>query len=83
MNGRMSGGAILALLAFGCSLPLRDAPARPDAAEIPAAPLGPHCDKTGIEWVLPHSAALEKAKRTGRLLMIKPIAGATFADGGW
>ena len=40
-------------------------------------------DKTGMNWVVPFSAAQTKAKETGRLLLIKPVAFGTSADGGW
>ena len=40
-------------------------------------------DKTGMKWVLPFEKAQEAAKQQGRLLMIKPVAFGTSADGGW
>ncbi|KAF0241129.1 MAG: hypothetical protein FD180_4608 [Planctomycetota bacterium] len=40
-------------------------------------------DCTGIEWTLPFKAALEKAKKEKRLLLIKPIAFGTEKNGGW
>ena len=40
-------------------------------------------DKTGMKWVLPFPKAQETAKQQGRLLMIKPVAFGTSADGGW
>ena len=40
-------------------------------------------DKTGVAWVHPFADALKKAKASGRLLMIKPIAFGTSKDGGW
>ena len=40
-------------------------------------------DKCGIAWVHPFTDALKKAKDSGRLLMIKPIAFGTDGDGGW
>ena len=40
-------------------------------------------DKTGLAWIHPFSDAQKKAKDSGRLLMIKPIAFGTDADGGW
>ncbi len=44
----------------------------------------PTCkDKTGVAWVHPFTEARKKAKETGRLLMIKPIAFGTSKDGGW
>ena len=44
----------------------------------------PKChDHTGIRWVLPFKKALAHAKKTKRLLMIKPVAFGTDAAGGW
>ena len=40
-------------------------------------------DCTGIEWTLPFKAALEKARKEKRLLLIKPIAFGTEQNGGW
>ncbi len=40
-------------------------------------------DQTGVQWVLPFRAAAAKAEADGRLLLIKPIAFGTAADGGW
>lgn len=40
-------------------------------------------DCTGIEWTLPFKAAVEKAKKENRLLLIKPIAFGTDRSGGW
>lgn len=40
-------------------------------------------DQTGVKWVLPFRAAAAKAEADGRLLLIKPIAFGTAADGGW
>ncbi len=40
-------------------------------------------DRTGMKWALPFQAALEKAKAQKRLLLIKPVAFGTSADGGW
>ncbi len=40
-------------------------------------------DRTGIDWVLPFSAAKKKAATENRLLMIKPVAFGTSRDGGW
>ena len=40
-------------------------------------------DKTGMRWILPFEKARETAKQQGRLLMIKPVAFGTSADGGW
>ncbi len=40
-------------------------------------------DRTGVAWVVPFTAALEKATKEKRLLMIKPIAFGTSKDGGW
>ena len=48
----------------------------------PAAP-SPCLDRTGMPWVLPFEAAKAKAATSKRLLLIKPIAFGTTADGGW
>lgn len=48
----------------------------------PAAP-SPCLDRTGIQWLLPFEAAQAKAATAKRLLLIKPIAFGTTADGGW
>ena len=40
-------------------------------------------DRTGTQWVLPFSAALAKAKKENRPLLIKAIAFGTSPDGGW
>ncbi len=40
-------------------------------------------DRTGMKWVLPFKKAQEKADAQGRLLLIKPVAFGTSADGGW
>ncbi|MBI2920548.1 MAG: hypothetical protein HYY18_05640 [Planctomycetes bacterium] len=50
-----------------------------------SAALAEECrrDCTGIEWTLPFQAALEKAKKENRLLLIKPIAFGTEKSGGW
>ena len=40
-------------------------------------------DQTGIKWVLPFSAALEKAKQENRILAIKMIAFGTDSTGCW
>ena len=40
-------------------------------------------DKTGLAWIHPFSDAQKKAKDSGRLLMIKPIAFGTDDAGGW
>lgn len=40
-------------------------------------------DRTGLQWQLPFSAAKAKAGNEKRLLMIKPVAFGTTADGGW
>lgn len=40
-------------------------------------------DRTGIEWVVPFPAALERAREQRRLLLIKPIAFGTTKQGGW
>ena len=49
----------------------------------PAYAEGKSLDKTGIHWELPFEKALAKAKADNRLLLIKPIAFGTSADGGW
>ena len=49
----------------------------------PAHAEGKLLDKTGIRWELPFDKALAKAKAEKRLLLIKPIAFGTSADGGW
>lgn len=48
----------------------------------PAAP-SPCLDRTGIRWVLPFEVARARAATEKRLLLIKPIAFGTTADGGW
>lgn len=40
-------------------------------------------DKTGLNWALPFTEAQARAKKEGRLLLIKPIAFGTSPDGGW
>ncbi len=40
-------------------------------------------DRSGVEWALPFTAALARAKAEERLLFIKPIAFGTSSDGGW
>lgn len=40
-------------------------------------------DQTGIRWVFPFSAALEKAKQQKRILAIKMIAFGTDSTGCW
>jgi hypothetical protein len=50
-------------------------------AQPKAHPL--HKDKTGLLWVLPFTAAKAKAVAGTRILMIKPVAFGTSADGGW
>ncbi len=40
-------------------------------------------DRTGLSWVLPFKAALEKASASERLLLVKPVAFGTTRDGGW
>ena len=40
-------------------------------------------DKTGMKWVLPFTKARATAREQGRLLLIKPVAFGTSADGGW
>jgi hypothetical protein len=40
-------------------------------------------DQTGIKWVLPFSAALEKTKQEKRILAIKMIAFGTDSTGCW
>ncbi len=40
-------------------------------------------DKTGLAWTHPFTDAQKKAKESGRLLMIKPIAFGTDDAGGW
>ena len=54
------------------------------AAALPAQDADPRCkDRSGVAWVHPFAEALKKAKASGRLLLIKPIAFGTTADGGW
>lgn len=40
-------------------------------------------DKTGLNWALPFKNAKAKATKEQRLLLIKPVAFGTSADGGW
>ena len=40
-------------------------------------------DRTGIAWQVPFATALAKAKAQQRLLVIKPVAFGTTADGCW
>ena len=40
-------------------------------------------DKTGIQWAYPFTKAHTQARAEGRLLLIKPVAFGTSADGGW
>lgn len=40
-------------------------------------------DKTGIHWVFPFPNAQQKAAAEKRLLMIKPVAFGTNAEGCW
>jgi hypothetical protein len=40
-------------------------------------------DKTGIQWVYPFSKAQARARADNRLLLIKPVAFGSSADGGW
>jgi hypothetical protein len=40
-------------------------------------------DKTGVAWALPFKEAQARARESGRLLLVKPIAFGTTADGGW
>jgi len=53
------------------------------AVPAPGADNPPAKDKTGLKWVLPFKDAKAKAEKENRLLMIKPIAFGTSADGGW
>lgn len=56
------------------------APPRP----VRPAASAPRCtDHTGIAWSLPFDAARARATAERRLLLIKPIAFGTTADGGW
>ena len=40
-------------------------------------------DRTGIEWQIPFSLALDKAAAEKRLLAIKPVAFGTTSNGCW
>lgn len=40
-------------------------------------------DKTGMAWVMPFTEARARAAKEKRLLLIKPVAFGTSADGGW
>ena len=51
--------------------------------KIPPAGSPLRKDKTGMRWVLPFTAALDYAKQTKRVLMIKPVAFGTEKSGGW
>ncbi len=52
------------------------------AAFVPAQ--NPACaDHSGMPWVHPFTKAKETAAAQNRLLLVKPIAFGTSADGGW
>ncbi|KAF0243158.1 MAG: hypothetical protein FD180_3541 [Planctomycetota bacterium] len=53
------------------------------ASALSASAEGCRRDRTGLNWVLPFTEARKKAAAENRLLMIKPIAFGTSADGGW
>ena len=55
------------------------------AAVVAAAPVEHPLakDKTGVHWMLPFAEANKKAESEKRLLLIKPVAFGTTADGGW
>ncbi len=55
------------------------------ALSTPApAQQSPGCnDRTGIRWDLPFERAKTRSVAENRILLIKPIAFGTSADGGW
>ncbi len=67
------------VLAISCVLCLT--PTLPQDRERGHHPLDK--DRTGMEWVLPFTAAKAKAAKEKRLLLIKPVAFGTSRDGGW
>lgn len=65
------------LLAAGSPLSAQDAtPSVPEDHPV-------HLDRTGIEWVLPFSAAQKQAEISGRPLLLKAVAFGTTKEGCW
>ena len=73
----------VAALASTCPSRAQEAPPKHQPKPQPKKSNPLELDKTGLRWVLPFKTARERAAKTARVLMIKPVAFGTEASGGW
>ena len=58
---------------LSCLLPLAGAEEKPDR----------QLDRTGVNWVIPYTAAVKQARERKRLIMVPIIAGGSQPNGCW